>query len=74
MEAPLKIVVPRLFELMKEKGIEYLPTFVGGIIPEKDELILREFGVKAVFHPITPLEMLVQLVKVTFEGKLQNNT
>ncbi|MDY6842778.1 MAG: cobalamin-dependent protein [Thermodesulfobacteriota bacterium] len=63
MQAAPKIVVPKLFKIMSEKGIGHIPVIVGGIIPEKDEAILRELGVKEIFHPLTPLETIVSHVK-----------
>jgi len=59
MDAAPKILIPILFDKMKEKGIQDIPVVVGGIIPEKDEILIKEVGVKEVFHPYTPLEMVV---------------
>ena len=64
MQAAPKIVVPKLLALMSEKGISDVPVVVGGIVPEKDEVLLRELGVKAVFHPLTPLEAIVSHVRI----------
>jgi len=70
MQAAPKIVVTRLFEFMKDKGIQDIPVVVGGIIPEKDEILIKEMGVKAVFHPLTPLETLVSQVKAIGETSI----
>ena len=59
MDAAPKILIPILFDKMKEKGVQDIPVVVGGIIPEKDEILIKEVGVKEVFHPYTPLEMVV---------------
>ena len=63
MQAAPKVVVPLLLEKMKERGIGDIPVIVGGIVPEKDEALLKELGVKEVFHPLTPLETIVERVK-----------
>lgn len=63
MDAAPKIIIPILFEKMKEKGIQDIPVVVGGIIPKKDEILIKETGVKEVFHPYSPLEMVVERVR-----------
>lgn len=63
MDAAPKILIPILFDKMKEKGVQDIPVVVGGIIPEKDEILIKEVGVKEVFHPYTPLKMVVDRVR-----------
>lgn len=63
MQAAPKVIVPILLEKMEERGIGDIPVIIGGIVPEKDEVLLRELGVKDVFHPLTPLETIVERVK-----------
>jgi len=63
MDAAPKILIPILFERMKEKNVRDIPVVVGGIIPEKDEMAIKGLGVKDVFHPFTPLEEVVDRVK-----------
>ena len=63
MQGSPKIVIPILLDKMKKRGIGDIPVVVGGIVPEKDEHLIKELGVKEVFHPLTPLETLVERVK-----------
>ena len=63
MQGAPNIVIPLLFNKMKERGIGNVPVIVGGIVPEKDERLLRELGVKGIFHPHTPLKTVVEEVK-----------
>lgn len=63
MQGAPKILVPRLFEIMKEKGIADTIVVVGGIIPAKDEALIRHLGVKEVFHPLTPMETIVEIIQ-----------
>jgi methylmalonyl-CoA mutase cobalamin-binding domain/chain len=63
MDASPQVIIPILFEEMKKRGMEHIPVVVGGIIPEKDEAIIREAGVKDVFRPYYPLEALPQRVE-----------
>jgi methylmalonyl-CoA mutase C-terminal domain/subunit len=63
MQGAPKVLIPILFQKMKEKGIEDTPVVVGGIVPEKDEALLKELGVREVFHPLTPLDRIVESIK-----------
>lgn len=72
MDAAPKIVIPILFDTMGEKGVQNIPVVVGGIIPEKDEILIKEMGVKEVFHPYTPLEVVVERVRaIAMEARAQ---
>ena len=75
MDADPGILISVLFDRMREKGIEGLPVVVGGIIPEKDEAVIKEKGVKEVFHPYSPLEEVVERVKaIALEGRAKRKT
>ncbi|MDY6880602.1 MAG: cobalamin-dependent protein [Desulfatiglans sp.] len=63
MNASPRILIQILFEKMAKRGIKDVPVVVGGIVPEKDEAILRGLGVKEVFHPFTPLKTILESVK-----------
>jgi (2R)-ethylmalonyl-CoA mutase len=62
MDAAPKILIPMLFDEMNQNGIPEIPVVVGGIIPKRDEFIIKEMGVKAVFHPYSPLAMILERV------------
>ncbi len=63
MDAAPAILIPMLLDGMRKGGIQDIPVVVGGIIPRKDEIIIRDLGVREVFHPYTPLDMVVSRVK-----------
>ena len=63
MHASPKVVIPILFEEMEKKGLREVPVVVGGIVPEKDEKLIREMGVKDVFHPYDQLDTLQERIK-----------
>ena len=63
MDAAPKILIPILFEQMKAENIQDIPVVVGGIIPQAEEKIIKEIGVKEVFHPFSPLEAIVERIK-----------
>ena len=44
-------LIPRVVELLKEKGAGEIPVFLGGIIPEEDVPALEQLGVRGIFTP-----------------------
>lgn len=58
-------IFPRIRELMKERGMDDVLLFGGGIIPEEDVEFLREHGVEKVFQPGSSLEEIVTYVRST---------
>jgi methylmalonyl-CoA mutase C-terminal domain/subunit len=56
-------VFPRIAELMKEKGMNDVLLFGGGIIPEDDAERLKEHGVERVFQPGASLEEIVTYLR-----------
>jgi methylmalonyl-CoA mutase C-terminal domain/subunit len=56
-------VFPRIAELMKEKGMDDVLLFGGGIIPQDDAERLKEHGVERVFQPGASLDEIVTYVR-----------
>ncbi|TMC77248.1 MAG: cobalamin B12-binding domain-containing protein [Chloroflexi bacterium] len=56
-------IFPRISELMKEKGLDDVLLFGGGIIPEADWPALRKVGVERVFPPGATLEEITTYVR-----------
>ena len=54
---------PKILKLCREKGIEDIPVFGGGIIPEDDIAELKKMGVKEIFPNETDLARIVEFVK-----------
>jgi len=54
--------IPRIMQLLKEKGLTDVLVIAGGTIPEEDIPKLKEIGVKEVFPSGTPLEKIVKFV------------
>ena len=44
-------LVPRVLEGLRELGLGHVKLFVGGIVPQEDEEVLKEMGVAGVFGP-----------------------
>ncbi|MDK9719938.1 MAG: cobalamin-dependent protein [Rhodospirillales bacterium] len=45
------VLVPKLMAALKEAGLGHTGVIVGGIVPDRDEVTLKEAGVARVFHP-----------------------
>ena len=56
-------IFPRVLELMREKGMDDVLLFGGGIIPEDDIPKLKERGVGAVFLPGTSTEDIIKYIR-----------
>jgi len=53
----------RVLTLLKEKNIEDIVVFGGGVIPEADIPGLLDKGVKAVFTPGTPIQKVIDFIE-----------
>lgn len=53
---------PRIMELLKQKGLDDVLVFAGGIIPKEDIPHLKKIGIAEVFGPGTPTDTLVKFV------------
>ena len=56
-------IFPEIIKLLKEKGLDNIAVFGGGIIPKDDIPSLKKAGVKAIFEPGTPTYEIVDWVK-----------
>jgi len=65
-------IVPRLMELIKEKGLEDVLVVIGGIIPEVDVPKLKAIGVKGVFLPGTPMLTIIEFIKANARVRVQS--
>ncbi|MBW1683171.1 MAG: cobalamin-dependent protein [Deltaproteobacteria bacterium] len=63
MDGAPKVLLPILFEEMEKRGGRDIPVVVGGIVPEKEETVLRELGVRDVFHPYSPLQEITERIR-----------
>jgi len=61
-------LVPKIMDLLREKGLNKVHVFVGGIIPENDVAELLKCGVNAVYGPGTPTTQVVEDIQVAVLG------
>jgi methylmalonyl-CoA mutase C-terminal domain/subunit len=57
------VIVPRVMELLAERGMQDVVVIVGGIIPDEDAAQLKELGVAAVFQPGASLVEIVEFIR-----------
>jgi len=53
---------PKVWELMKEKGVDDILLTGGGIIPEEDSVELEKIGIGRIFGPGTPTNVPVEYI------------
>lgn len=56
-------IFPRILELMKQKNVDDILLFGGGIIPEDDLKKLKEMGVGELFTPGTSTQEIVNFLE-----------
>jgi methylmalonyl-CoA mutase C-terminal domain/subunit len=57
------VLVPEVLKALEERGGGGIPVVVGGIIPEKDIVALKEKGVRDVFLPGTTTTATVEAIR-----------
>lgn len=63
---------PAVLELLKERGLEEIPVFGGGIIPSDDVPVLLDKGVAQIFLPGTPVSDVVDWVSDNVRPRSQS--
>jgi len=63
------VIVPRVMELLREKGIDDVRVVVGGIIPDDDVAELKRIGVAQVFQPGASLASIVEFIRANRPGR-----
>ncbi|KII67057.1 Methylmalonyl-CoA mutase, mitochondrial [Thelohanellus kitauei] len=66
-----KILVPRLMELLREKGKDEVVVVCGGVIPRQDYKLLFDSGVSAIFPPGSRIPVCALEVLKHIENKLR---
>jgi len=56
-------IVPKVLQLLRERGLGDVPVVVGGIIPNEDAVELKRLGVAEVFQPGAPLDAIVTFIR-----------
>jgi methylmalonyl-CoA mutase C-terminal domain/subunit len=61
---------PKVMKLLKERGMDDVVVFGGGIIPDDDITALKKLGVAEIFTPGTPLQTIVDFVNTRFGDRV----
>ncbi len=65
-------IAPRLMDLLKEKGLDDVLVVIGGIIPDVDVPKLHAMGVKGVFLPGTPMQVIIDFINANARPRAEN--
>jgi methylmalonyl-CoA mutase C-terminal domain/subunit len=54
---------PRIMKELRQRGLDDVIVYAGGIIPDEDIPAIKEMGISGVFGPGTPMEVAVRFVR-----------
>lgn len=60
---------PRIIDLVRQKGLDDVLVFAGGIIPDPDIVKLKQLGVAEIFPPGSSLDEIVDFVRNNIRKK-----
>lgn len=60
---------PKIMDLLREKGMNDVMVFAGGIIPEDDVPYLKSIGIEEIFLPGSSTEDIIKAIKTRVEEK-----
>lgn len=64
------IFTPKIMRLLEEKGVkDQVKVFVGGTVPKKDIVKLKETGVSEVFQIGSPIKEIIEYAKGLFKKR-----
>lgn len=67
-------VLPKVFDLLKAEGAHEDTLFLaGGVIPDDDIPFLKEHGIKEVFTPGTPMQVIIDFIHQYFHRTLSES-
>ena len=66
-------LLPRVIEALRANGLDDVPVFAGGIIPDEDIPALQAAGVAGIFGPGSPLSDIVMFVREETEQRLRSH-
>ena len=56
------VLLPRIVDALRERGLDDVPVFAGGIIPDEDIPALNHAGIAGIFGPGTPIADIVNFI------------
>lgn len=67
-------LIPRVAELLRERGLGDVLVFCGGIIPDPDVASLQAAGVARVFTPGSPLATITEWLEAALDAREERLT
>ena len=64
-----RTLFPLLIDKLKERGVDDVVIFGGGIIPEADIELLKGIGVAELFTPGAPLDTITNWLEITLDER-----
>jgi methylmalonyl-CoA mutase C-terminal domain/subunit len=62
------VLLPRVTELLRQRGGEDILVIAGGIIPDEDVEPLKQAGIAAIYGPGTPTSEIVSFIRERAHG------
>ena len=57
------LIVPKLMNALRDAGLGHMRVVVGGIVPDHEEALLLQSGVRRVFHPGSTMDEITTLIR-----------
>jgi len=57
------LIVPKLIRALRDAGLGHVVVVVGGIVPDNEETMLLESGVREVFHPGSTMDDITTRIR-----------
>ena len=62
-------LLPKVIQLLKDKGAEDIQVFGGGIVPDEDIVTLKEAGVLEMFSPGSSMKQIIEWVHTNIHSR-----
>ncbi|MBI2980070.1 MAG: cobalamin B12-binding domain-containing protein [Chloroflexi bacterium] len=69
-----RYLLPRVAELLQERGANSILVIAGGIIPEEDISFLKEQGIKSVFGPGASLKEITDFIRKNVTSQVSRSS
>jgi len=57
------LIVPKLMSALRDAGLGHMRVVVGGIVPDDEEAMLLQSGVRRVFHPGSTMDEITTTIR-----------
>ena len=64
-----RYLLPKIAELLQERGMENILVIAGGIIPHEDFNFLKENGISEIFAPGTSIQMVADYIRSVVQNR-----